>query len=176
MKVMKVLLKVAGGIVICLIILLIILSITGLEPQDRRPGLWLKGHLTTTPITDWSFTDKYQTLEIQTRTWYLLPHSVHTICVAYGGNLYVSSVYAAGLPPYPHGRSWNEDVARDPHVRLKIGDQLFDRTLTLVTDPAERAGVLQKQAEKYSVPGETGNRRWPKGSVTYILRVMPDKP
>ena len=32
---------------------------------------------------------------------------------------------------------------------LKIGNQLFDRTLSLVTDPAEKAAVLQARAKKY---------------------------
>jgi len=38
---------------------------------------------------------------------------------------------------------------RDPHVRIQIGDQLYDRTLALVTDPAEREAVLQARAKKY---------------------------
>ena len=38
---------------------------------------------------------------------------------------------------------------RDPHVRIKIGDKLYDRTLVLVTDPAEIEGVLQVKAKKY---------------------------
>ena len=40
-------------------------------------------------------------------------------------------------------------MARDPHVRIKIGDQLFDRTLVYVTDPAERAAVIRNKAKKY---------------------------
>jgi hypothetical protein len=38
---------------------------------------------------------------------------------------------------------------RDPHVRMKIGDKLYDRTLVLVTDPGEVEGVLQVRAKKY---------------------------
>jgi len=40
-------------------------------------------------------------------------------------------------------------VARDPHVRIKIGDKLYDRTLSYVTDPAERAGVIAAKRKKY---------------------------
>jgi hypothetical protein len=171
---MNFLLKIIGGTLIVLIILLVALRIVGLEPDGRRPGLWLEGNLVTAPVTDWSFTDKDQTVMIQTRTWFLLPESVNAICTAYDGHLYVGSVYAPDLPPYPRGRFWNENVARDPHVRLKIGNQLYDRTLVLVTDPSERKGVLENQAKKYTVLGGVGNRRWPKGSFTYLLRVMPD--
>ena len=145
---MKTLLKVLGIIVIGLVLLLVVLSITGFGPHGNTPGLWLKGDLVTTPVTDWSFTDKIETANVQTRTWYLIPHSVTTYCASYNGQLYLTSIYRAGLT-YPHGRSWNEDVARDPHVRIKLGDQLYDRTLTLVTDPAERAGVLAAKRKKY---------------------------
>ena len=145
---MKTLLKVLAVIVVCLVLLLVVLSITGFGPHGNTPGLWLKGDLVTTPVTDWSFTDKFETANVQTRTWYLIPHSVTTYRASYNGQLYLTSVYRAGLT-YPHGRSWNEDVARDPHVRIKLGDQLYDRTLTLVTDPAERAAVLAAKRKKY---------------------------
>jgi hypothetical protein len=140
----KTLRKIVGAILVCLILLLVVLRITGLEPRDRRPGLWLKGDLVTTPVADWSFTDQYRTVKIQTRTWYLLPHSVTINCIAYNGQLYLTST----LPPGTH-RSWNDNVIRDPHVRLKIGDKLYDRTLVLVTDPAEQEGELQARAKKY---------------------------
>jgi len=145
---MKTFLKIVGIILVCLALLLVVLSITGFEPRDRTPGLWLKGNLITAPVSDWSFTDAQQTIKVQTRTRYLLPHSVTTYCVALNGQLYLTSVYQAGLE-YPHGRSWNTDVAHDPHVRLKIGNQLYDRTLSHVTDPAEIANVLQAKRKKY---------------------------
>ena len=47
-------------------------------------------------MTDWSFTDQFPNAEIQTRTWYLLPHSVTTYCVAYNGQLYVDSFFLSG--------------------------------------------------------------------------------
>jgi hypothetical protein len=156
---MKMPLKVGGVAVICVALLLVTLRVTGFEPREcpvaslswrcRMPGLWLRGNLATAPVTDWSFTDKYQTVKLQTRDRFLLPHSVTTYCVSYNGQLYLTSVYTRGQPQYPHGRHWNENVARDPHVRIKIGDQLFDRTLVYVTDPAERAAVIRNKAKKY---------------------------
>ena len=145
---MKTLLKVVGLILVGLVLLLVVARITGLEPTLRRPGLWLKGELVTTPIADWSFTDQVQNIKIQTNSWYLLPHSVTINCISYKGQLYLYSFYAAGLT-YPHGRSWNENVARDPHVRIKIGNQLYDRTLSYVSDPAERAPVIAAKRKKY---------------------------
>ena len=162
---MKTLLKVVGVILVCLTLLLVVARITGLEPTTRRPGLWLKGELVTTPVADWSFTDKVQNIEIQTSSWYLLPHSVTINCISYQGRLYLYSFYAAGLA-YPHGRRWNEDVARDPHVRIKIGDKLYDRTLVLATDPAEQEAVHEATFKKYP------NLKLPPGGTIVLFRVL----
>jgi hypothetical protein len=75
---MKTLWKIVGGILVCLLLVLLVLRVTGLEPRDRKPGLRLRGDLDTTPVADWSYTNKYQTIAVQTQTWYLLPHSVTT--------------------------------------------------------------------------------------------------
>jgi hypothetical protein len=34
-------------------------------------------------------------------------------------------------------------------VRIKIGNDVYDRTLSLVTDPAEQEHVLQARSKKY---------------------------
>jgi hypothetical protein len=159
------LLKVVGVILICVVLLLVVARFTGLAPTTRRPGLWLKGELVTAPIADWSFTDQIQNIQIQTNSWYLLPHSVTIDCVSYKGKLYLFSSYAAGLT-YPHGRRWNEDVARDPHVRLKIGDKLYDRTLALATDPAEQEPVRDATFKKYP------DLRQPPGGMIVLFHVL----
>lgn len=145
---MKTVLKVVGLVVVCVILLLVVLSITGLEPRQTTPGLWLKGNLVTSPVADWSFTDHVDTVEVQTRTWYGLPHSVTTYCTAMNGVLYLDSFYPPGVD-YPRGRSWNENVARDPHVRLKIAGNLYDVTLVHDTDPALKAAILELVRKKY---------------------------
>jgi hypothetical protein len=141
---MKRLLQSLGIIVVCLILILIVLRITGFGPHARTPGLWLKGNAVATPVTDWSFTDKIPVVQLQTETSYLLPHSVNINCLNYNGQLYLVSVYPAGT-----AHTWNDNVMRDPHVRLKIGDDIYDRTVSLVTDPAEQEGVLQARHNKY---------------------------
>ena len=141
---MKRLLQSLGIIVVCLILILIVVRITGFGPHARTPGLWLRGNVVTTPVTDWSFTDKIPIVQLQTETWYLLPHSVNINCLNYNGQLYLVSVYPAGT-----AHTWNDNVIRDPHVRLKIGDQIYDRAVSLVTDPAEQEAVLQARHNKY---------------------------
>jgi hypothetical protein len=141
---MKTLLKIAVGILVCLVLALLVLRVTGLAPRGLRPGLWLKGNLVTTPVTDWSFAEKAPFITIQMRTWYLLPHSVNVSCLYHNGHLYISSVqYRQGVK-----YRWNEYLIRDPHVRIKIGNQLYDRTATLVTHPAEKEGVLGEKVRR----------------------------
>jgi len=164
---LKLLLKIGGSILICLVLLLVVLRFTGFEPKDcasasslacRAPGLWLRGETVATPVTDWSFTDKIQTVKVQTETPFLLPYSVSAWCAVYNGNLYLTSY---------RGRRWVEDIIRNPHVRLKIGNRLFDRTFSLVNDPSEKAAVLQAKGRKYP--------QWtvPSVSTATVFRVNP---
>jgi len=157
-----------GGstVLVALVVALVVLRIVGLEPKERRPGLWLTGESVAAPVTDWSFTDRYPTIYVQTRTRYLLPHSVTITCVAHKGQLYLTSVFRQGSP-FPQGKEWTNDVMRDPRVRLKIGDRVYDETLALVTDPEERRAVLDSKARKYPTA------RMAPTSTTYLFRVLP---
>jgi hypothetical protein len=157
---MKMLLKIAGGIIVCLALLLVVFRITGLNPHDRIPGLWLTGDLVTTPVTDLSFIDEVPNIKLQTQSQFLLPHSVTINCLAYKGQFYVTSTHPVGAP-----RSWDENVMRDPHVRIKVGDKLYDRTLVLVTDPAERDAVIQVREKKYKL-------KTPANSATDVFHVV----
>jgi hypothetical protein len=148
---MKTAAKIAGAILVCLVLALVVLRITGLNPigdtpgRGNYPGLWLSGQVVTTPVTDWSFVTKYRTDKVQTRTWFLIPHSVTTGFIVRNGQLYLTSMFPAGMP-FPQGKMWVSDVMRDPHVRLKFGDKLYDCVLSPVTDPDERAAVLASRA------------------------------
>ena len=72
---MKIFLKVVGAIIACVILALVVLSITGLDPNQRRAGLWLRGNVENFPA-DWSFENKYPTLMVETHPWYPIPHAV----------------------------------------------------------------------------------------------------
>lgn len=166
---MKQALKIGGAIFIFIVLLLVTLRATGFEPRDcanageswscRTPGLWLKGDVVTTPVSDWAFTDKIQTIKIQTHGPFLLPYSVNIWCAVYKDNLYVTSY---------RGRRWVEDIIHDPRVRLKIGGQIFERTVSMVSDPDEKAAVLQAKGKKYPY--------WtvPSVSKTTVFRVLPE--
>jgi len=172
---MKTLAKIVEAIVGCLVLALIVLRITGLNPigdtpgPGNYPGLWLSGEVVTTPVTDWSFASQYKTDKVQTRTWYLIPHSVTTGHIFHDGKLYLTSNFAAGVP-FPEGKSWVKNVMRDPHVRLKLGNSLYDCVLSHVDDPDERAAVLgprAKQNPQLVASNATG------GPVLHLFRVLP---
>lgn len=151
---MKTVLKIVGVLVLCLAVLLGVLWSTGLPPRETRPGLWIKGKVDTTPVTDWTWTNKVSHIELQTHTWYWLPHSVTIDCLAYKGQLYLSSAYPSTIR-----HVWNDYVMRNPNVLLKIGDHIYKRKVYLVKDPAVIAGVLAARRKKYprlkALPGWT---------------------
>jgi hypothetical protein len=157
---MKTLSKIAGVIIGCLVLLLIVLRVTGFGPHGGTPGLWLKGNLVTTPVADWTWTDKVPTIQLQTESWYLLPHSVTIDCMTLNGHLYVSS----GYPPQSV-KTWYENVVRDPHVRIKIGNNLYDRTLTEVKDPTEAAAAMKAKYTKYPT------LKTPSNFIIHVFRV-----
>src|ERR1700685_3053303 len=107
MKILKIGLLV---IVVIVAVTLMTLRITGLEPEYldltqlrahgmiARPGLWLKGEVVTTPVTDWSFVEQVphpgrslNTVLVETRTPYFIPHSVRTMPTVRNGALFIRS-------------------------------------------------------------------------------------
>jgi hypothetical protein len=166
---MKILLRVVEGIVVCVLLALLILSITGLDPNQRRPGLWLKGEVTAFPA-DWSFADKYQTLLVETHPWYLIPHSVTIYFVTYQGNLYLHADYPRGQK-FPGGKSWIASIARNPEVRVKLGNQVFDGKVVMVTDRAEYDALFENFRAKYPKSPYSNYDRRPEVD---FLHLMPD--
>ncbi len=125
-----------------------------LEPSDRRPGLGLRGEVVREAVSDWSFSDADELVELETRAPWFLPHSVTVVCASTGANLYVPSVYAPGDGGFPAGRAWNRNIVRDPHVRIRILGKLYERRAALVTDEAERAAAFAAFAAKYDAWAE----------------------
>ena len=155
--------------------LALLLACTGLlacEPNDRRPGLWLSGEVVTDAVDDWSFSAAFAEIFVETRTWYGVPHSVTTVCAAAGPNLYVPSVYSEG-GSFPEARFWNRNVARNPAVRIKIGDRLYARRAVLVTDPAERETALAAFASKYPFWREIAAKPAADRVAFALLRMAP---
>lgn len=165
----RILLKTGLALVGIVALALVVLRITGLDPdyvdpsseqfarQNRiaRPGLWLKGELVTEPIKDWSFVEEQlkgqkgreRTIQVETRTWYGIPHSVTV-----GGDLVRDGkLYIHGHSdpnrmhiPFPNDKAWTRNVDRDPRVRIRIAGKLYDAIAVSVTDRAEAAALLRR--------------------------------
>ena len=127
--------------------LLLVLATGCMDPKDRRPGLRLSGTVVSEAINDWSFSDEYQEIYLETQTWYLIPHSVTTVCAGLGEKLYVPTIYFEG-GEWPD-KVWNSNVDSDPRVRLKMGGKIYEREAVVVEDPAEVQVALQALAAKY---------------------------
>src|SRR5579871_2980228 len=163
MKILEVTMMTVVGI---LAAALLTFRLTGLEPEyldlDQlrahhmiaRPGLWLKGELVTTPVTDWSFITtvphpgrSLNTVLVETQTPYFIPHSVRTMPTVRNGQFYLRSHQDRMDVPFPKDKSWTYNVSRDPRVRIKIGDKLYKATLVLVTDRAQAIAFLGRNPE-----------------------------
>jgi hypothetical protein len=128
-------------------VLLVVFATGCMDPKDRRPGLRLSGEVVNGPINDWSFSDAYQEIFLETQTWYMIPHSVTTVCAGLGEKLYVPSLYYEG-GEWP-SKFWNSNVDSDPRVRLEMGGKIYDRKAVVIEDPAEVQVALRALAAKY---------------------------
>lgn len=153
-KIIKISFLALGGLT-CLILLT--LRATGLAPghpsaeeylnagRSARPGLWLKGEVFREPVKNWDWVKKFSNpfsenaTELETRTWYGIPHSVTILLVPLGEKLYLqSSGQTFRLEKkFPYGKAWWRNIERDPRVRLKIDGKLYGMTAVLIQDKAE---------------------------------------
>ena len=165
---MKILIKIVAAIVACVILALAVLSVTGLDPKARRAGLWLKGDVASFPA-DWAFADQYQTIMVETHPWYLVPHAVNIFFVTYKSNLYLHADYEPG-GKFPSGKSWTAALARNPNLRLKISNQVYDGRVVAVTDQAESDALFEVTRKKYPKSPFSDYRRRPD---VYYFHVLP---
>lgn len=138
---------------------LLTLRVTGLPPahpsaadyvnagRSARPGLWLTGEVVHEAVTNWDWVNQFSdpfspnATELETPTWYGIPHSVTVLLVPRGAELYLqSSAQTLRLrKKFPYSKAWWRNVERDPRVRLKIGGKIYEMTVVLVQDRAEVA-------------------------------------
>jgi hypothetical protein len=160
-RALKVGLLVVGALVV---VPLLALRVTGLEPRyidpssdefvksDRTawPGLWLTGEVVREPVTNWDWVNKVNdpirknTIMLETRTWYGIPHSVTIGLTPRGDKLYIrGSAQGYRLQKeFPYSKAWWANIMRDPRVRMKIGGKIYKMTVVLITDRAEVAQIM----------------------------------
>lgn len=142
-----------------LVVSVLTLRVTGLEPRyidpasaafaeagrTAWPGLWLKGEVVREPVTEWDWTNQVNdpirgnSIMLETRTWYGIPHSVTINLVPLGDTLYISGSQQDSrvLQTFPDAKSWWANIERDPRIRMKIDGKLYEMTAVLLADRAE---------------------------------------
>ena len=129
---------VLAGLVLVLYLVAIFLPV---DPVERRPGTRLGGVLADEQETDWAFVEGRVRAWVQTRTPYLIPHSITVSAWADGGELYVGCRDC-------DTKTWPKNVARDNRVRVKVGDAIYKRRAIRITNPNERLAVLGGRADQ----------------------------
>ena len=123
------------------------LAFVGIEPKDRRPGTRLSGNPQPIPA-DWAFTNAFDEVHLQTHPVHGIPFSVTTVLATKNNRLYVPSIYSEAAE-FPGSKYWNTVVARNPSVKLRVGDSLYSLNATPVTAPQEFDQAFLALAEKY---------------------------
>lgn len=144
--------KIGTVVVIVLVaVSLLVLRITGFDPPylDARseefvergrtgyPGLWLSGEVVAEPVTNWDWINELNdpvrgnTIMLETRTWYGIPHSVVINALPRGNELYFSgSEQDFRLERnFPDSKRWWANIERDPRVRMKIDGRIYEMTV-----------------------------------------------
>ncbi len=129
-----------------------ILMLTGCEPENRTPGLWLSGTLQPFP-DDWGFVQDHREIAIEVATPYFIPHSVTIWCADFQGDLYVGAAV-------PDTKNWPGWVMDDPDVVLKVGDDIYQATLTRVSEPQHIDRVRSVYAAKYDLEPQSDYIGW----------------
>ena len=140
-----------------LIFLVLVVPLAACQPEDRTPGLWLRGEVVEAFPSDWSFSNAHGEIAIEVATPYLVPHSVTIWCAEVDGTLYVAAARAAE-------KNWPGWVDDDPDVVLKIGEQVYRVRLEGVANEQALVGVSRAYAVKYKLgddsPLQPGTRYW----------------
>ena len=161
MRVLKVGLLSVGALIV---ISLLTLRVTGLEPRyiDPRseafvesgrtagPGFWLTGEVVREAMTNWDWVNdvndpvRGNSIMLETRTWYGIPHSVTVNLVPRGDKLYLSgSEQGSRLQEeFPNSKAWWANIERDPRIRMKVDGKIYEMTVSLVADRAEVFQIL----------------------------------
>ena len=147
------------GIGALLVLSLLTLRVVGLEPQyidpssdafaesgrTARAGFWIKGDVVREPVTNWDWVYEVNdpirgnSIMLETRTWYGIPHSVTINAVARGDKLYISGSQQDFRldKEFPGSKRWWANIERDPRVRMKIDGKIYEMTVALVADRDE---------------------------------------
>ena len=173
MRALKVSLMVVGTLVV---VSLLTLRVTGLEPRyidpsspafvesgrTAWPGLWLKGEVVREAVTNWDWANdvsdpiRKNSIMLETRTWYGIPHSVTISPTGRGDKLYIggSEQDFRLQKEFPDSKAWWANIVRDPRVRMKIDGKIYEMTVSLIADRAEVAQIIGRNPVRKEIDAD----------------------
>jgi len=114
------------------------------EPLSMLPGGALSGEVQSPP-DEWSVAADAEVIQLETRL--ADPYSINIWGAGLGPDLYVAT---GG-----DGTTWTEFIARDPRVRVRIGEVIYELTAVQTDDPTEKSQVAAAYVDKYGLdPGD----------------------
>jgi len=158
------------------VVSLLTLRVTGLEPRyidpsspafvesgrTAWPGLWLKGEVVREAVTNWDWANdvsdpiRKNSIMLETRTWYGIPHSVTISPTARGDKLYIggSEQDFRLQKTFPDSKAWWANIVRDPRVRMKIDGKIYEMTVSLIADRAEVAQIIGRDPVRKEIDAD----------------------
>ena len=102
------------------------------------------------PVTDWDWVNEVShpvrgnSIMLETRTWYGIPHSVTVNARPRGPDLYLSgSAQGDRLEAdFPYSKAWWTNIERDPRIRMKIDGKIYEGTAALIQDREEAIEIF----------------------------------
>jgi hypothetical protein len=167
--------KAVAALVAIVLAGLVVLRVAGPEPAHVdpnivisqglnyfvRPAFWQTGEVVRTPVDDWSFVadwvKKNGSIVLETQSPWFIPHAVRVTPIVMNNQVYIPSGQYRMERGYPD-RLWASNVFRDPRVRIKVGDKLYEMNLILVTNRAEAEKLLHRNPEMWT-KGQDGHER-----------------
>lgn len=149
----------------CAVYLALSLLLLGCEPMGVVPGGRLSGTVAVSAPTDWSFAAEHGTVQLETRP--PDPYSVNLWGVGIGAHFYLASGRGGD------GR-WAKHIADDPHVRLRVGDTIYELRAVRVVDAAEAERFMQAVMRKYDLEPPSEDAEQPEGlEESWVYRLEP---
>ena len=96
-------------------------------------------------MQDWRFSNGIDEIFVQTRTWYLIPHSTTIWCAELNGQLYIGSYGPDGK------KRWEYNVLRNPKAKVRLAGKLYDVSITPVADDATARALDAAYGKKYNM-------------------------
>jgi hypothetical protein len=110
------------------------------DPDEQRAGTRLSGDFAENQDPDWADWQDRRKLYLQTRTLYLIPHSITVVGWIRNGGLYVGCGHCAT-------KYWPKNVEQDNSVILRIDGELYRRLAFKLSDEERRVAMDLDESE-----------------------------